>query len=76
MPHRKLQPLLDAIERERNAPSEQHKLFIKLLAEMYAFEHEKGDAPSVDDFILWTAAVERRRSLAKNAAVVQNNAPP
>ncbi len=60
MPYQKLQLLLDAIEREKYAPSQRHKLFMALLAEMYAYEHGIGEAPSVDKFMLWIAAVDKR----------------
>jgi hypothetical protein len=60
LPHRNLQPLIAAIEQEKKAPSDQHRLFMGLLAQMYAFEHAQGDAPSVDTFLLWIAAVEKR----------------
>ncbi len=60
VPHRKLQPLLDAIEREKSAPTERHKMFMSLLADMYAFEHGYGNAPSIDNFLLWIASVEKR----------------
>lgn len=34
---------------------------MSLLSQMYAFEHDQGDPPSVDEFMLWIAAGEKRR---------------
>jgi len=56
-PREKLQ---EAITDERTASLEAERTYEQLTAKMRAYQMGSGPAPSNEDFLLWSRAVERR----------------
>lgn len=56
-PREKLQ---EAITDERAASLEAERIYEQLTAKMQAYQMGRGPAPTNEDFLLWSRAVERR----------------
>jgi hypothetical protein len=56
-PREKLQ---EAITDERAASLEAERIYEQLTAKMQAYQMGSGPAPTNEDFLLWSRAVERR----------------